>query len=158
MGLDYDAIAAIAGLQRQRSEQQQLIQQDALHSPAALAAAALDAQRTALLPKQTAADIAKSTAETGLIGQQAKFLGPEALARIGGLNADAGLARANTIGVRNLRVSPFSTDQASIDEVLGQRSTNQDYNNLKLGNSSTYGGYSLKALQDLSNNRTRPVY
>lgn len=155
MGIEDLISASLA----QKDQLQRDLQAQALRSPVALAAAALDTQRTALLPQQTAADIAKSKAETGLIGQQAKFLGPEALARIGGLNADAGLARANTIGVRNIRVNPFSIDQSSIDTVLGRRSSNgYGYEGYRLGDSSTYGGYSLQALQDLSNNRTRPVY
>jgi hypothetical protein len=42
-----------------------------------------------LLPAESAATVAKTGAETGLIGQQAKYLGPEAAARIGNLGASS---------------------------------------------------------------------
>ena len=46
------------------------------------AQAGLDTVRTQLLPGESAAGIAKTNAETGLIGQTAKYYGPEAMARI----------------------------------------------------------------------------
>lgn len=55
------------------------------------ASAALDKVRANLLPKQAAADIAQTTAQTGLIGQQAKYFGPVALAGIANTRANTAL-------------------------------------------------------------------
>ena len=52
------------------------------------AAARLDNTRSALLPAESRAGVAKTVAETGLIGEQAKVVAPTAAANIANTNAN----------------------------------------------------------------------
>jgi hypothetical protein len=60
------------------------------------ASANLDQARANVVPGESAANIAQTRANTDLIGQQAKYFGPTALANIDLTRANVGLAKANT--------------------------------------------------------------
>lgn len=85
------------------------------------AAAGLDRTRANLLPKQTAAEIAQSGAQTNLLREQASIVRPESTARIANLGAETERTRVNTIGDFNTRVQTFAPNQGSLGRVLGQR-------------------------------------
>lgn len=82
------------------------------------ASAALDLTRSRLLPAESAANIGQTQAQTNLLGEQAKVVVPESRARINSLNADAGLASANTGLVRD-SLKTYSALPASLQAVMG---------------------------------------
>lgn len=97
---------------------------DATAAALGSAAGNLDVVRGNLLPEQTAADIAQSRAQTGLLGaqtnltsQQARTVVPESQARIRGIDADTGLTSANT-GIARRRLKEFSVDTSVLDAIL----------------------------------------
>lgn len=69
------------------------------------ASANLDNTRAGLLPGESAASIRKSDAETGLIGEQSKYFGKEALARIALNRSSAGLNDVQAAVERRLGLS-----------------------------------------------------
>ena len=52
------------------------------------ASAALTRAQTSVLPAESAANVAQTKAQTGLIGETTKYFGPEAMARIGKMGAE----------------------------------------------------------------------
>ena len=85
------------------------------------AQAGLDQVRTQLLPKESAASIAKMGAETGLIGQQASVIAPESRARIANLNAETALTGTNNrIAIRE-GLTERSILPDSLKSVMGLR-------------------------------------
>lgn len=81
------------------------------------AAARLDNTRATLLPAESAASIGKTKAETGLIGEQAKVVGPEAAARIVSLRAGANRDNTEAAATRRRSLTERSILPASIDAV-----------------------------------------
>lgn len=75
-----------------------LQQQADASSAAAKASSALDQARANLIPKQGAADIAKTGADTAFTKIQSQWFGPTAQAQIGLIGAQGGLAKAQTTG------------------------------------------------------------
>lgn len=81
------------------------------------AAANLDTVRGRLLPGQIASDIAKTNAETGLVGQQAKYFGQSALANIANLNASTRSTDVNAAVARREGLDSTSADSASLEAI-----------------------------------------
>lgn len=70
-------------------------------------AANLDNVRAGLLPAESAANIGLTRANTGLIGQQAKYFGPESMARVANLRADGQRTVVGTANDYNMGVLSF---------------------------------------------------
>lgn len=85
------------------------------------AAANLDNTRAGLMPAESAATVKKMGAETGLIGEQTKVIGPEALARIAQMNAGAGLDNVNAAVITRKGLTEQPIMDESIRNVLGMR-------------------------------------
>lgn len=102
-------------------------QNAASNAIAAQAGARLDNTRAALLPGESAAGIRKMDAETGLIGQQAKYFGPEALARIAQMKADtAYTGTQNRIAIRE-GLDERRASQSAIDRIIQSRGGYQGF-------------------------------
>lgn len=65
--------------------------QNATQRIGVVAAANVDNTRARLMPKESAANVAKTRAETGLVGEQTNWFGKSAAAEINNLNANARL-------------------------------------------------------------------
>ncbi len=132
---------------RQKADLQRELQRNQLNSPGVMSEIALNAARTKALPLESAASIAKMGAETGLIGQQAKFFGPRTIADIALTNAQVGLTSANTADVRK-GLTSYTTDPASLEQVR-RRTLGTTYQGFQLGDSDSYGSYSLPGMRSL---------
>lgn len=86
---------------------------------ASAAAAALDRARASVIPEESEANIAQTRAQTGLIGQQAKYYGPRQLAEISGIKADTRATNQNADFFYRLNLLDRKTTQAGVDRVLG---------------------------------------
>lgn len=84
-------------------------------------AAALDDVKTRLLPTESAASVNKTNAETGLIGQQAKYFGPEIEARIAQMRADAGYTTTQDKVLQREGLMTRTTLPSSLSSILGAR-------------------------------------
>ena len=73
------------------------------------AAARLDNTRSALLPAESKAGIAKTFAETGLIGEQAKVVAPTAAANIANTNANTKATLTGEEVTRRQGLTPLGT-------------------------------------------------
>lgn len=94
------------------------------------AAAALDATRTQLLPTESAAQVANTIANTNLLGEQAKVVGPESQARIGQMNAETAYTGTQNKVLTRQGLTPLSTLLGgSLDNVFPR-----GYNGYSLGN------------------------
>lgn len=76
------------------------------------ASANFDNVRAGLLPAESAANIGLTKANTGLIGKQTEYFGPEALARINNMRADTARTVVGTANEFNMGVLPFGGDAA----------------------------------------------
>ena len=85
--------------------------------------AALDTTRNRLLPDQAAAEIAKTKADTGLVGEQAKYFGKTALANIANLGSSTNLNNTNASRVRLNSVDTDTIDPDSIDMIRKMRAS-----------------------------------
>lgn len=73
------------------------------------AQAGLDRTRAAWLPKESAAAIAKTGAETNLIGQQAQIVVPESRARIRNMDAETSYTGTQNKVLNRSSLTPMST-------------------------------------------------
>lgn len=85
------------------------------------AAANVDNTRAALMPKESAANIAQSAAQTGLLREQTQWLGPEATARIGNLNAQAYATRIGGDVAKREGLDTVATSPTSLSSIRGLR-------------------------------------
>lgn len=93
------------------------------------AAAALDSTRARLLPGESAATVAQTRANTGLINEQAAAVGPESEARIANLRADTAGRNVNTRIAFREGLLPRTTLPGSLGTVMGS----QGYTGYTLG-------------------------
>lgn len=111
-----------AMLADQAAQDRAITQQNAnTNTTVGSAAAKLDTTRATLLPAESAANIAQTRANAGLITQQASVVRPVAFAQIGQSNAETGLTKANTVGInqRNELLDPLS--KGPLSQVMGAR-------------------------------------
>ena len=71
------------------------------------ASAKLDTTRATWLPRQAAAEIAQSGAQTNLIGEQAKIVGPESKARVAQMGADTNYTISQDSVLKRTSLTPF---------------------------------------------------
>lgn len=85
------------------------------------AAARVDNTRADLMPAESAASIAKSRAETGLLGQQTQWFGPEARARISNLGAQTRYTGIQADVLKKEGLDEIPTTDASYGLIRGMR-------------------------------------
>ena len=108
----------------------------------------LDNIKGRLLPGQISSDIAKTNAETGLVGQQAKYFGQSALANIANLNASTQGTIAETNRTR-LEQDPTPPDSASLEAIRRLRGdAGQASAFARLNPGFTFGPGFTKALEE----------
>ncbi len=90
----------------------------------------LNVTRSKLLPLESAASVAKIGAETGLLGQQAKYFGPETVARIENVRAGTRKIGVESDIATREGLTENSILPASLQSVLGMRG----YQGFRLGN------------------------
>lgn len=88
---------------------------------ASLAAADVDRTRASLLPAESRAGVAKTGAETKLLGEQAGILGPESLARIAQMRAETGLVGTNTAIAKRKGLDELTILPESLSAIMGTR-------------------------------------
>lgn len=84
------------------------------------ASAGLDRTRTTLLPAESRSTIGLQGAQRNLLTEQAAVVRPESTARIGQMNAETGLVRANTTSVDQLNEIQ-GIQPGALSNVLGAR-------------------------------------
>lgn len=96
------------------------------------AAARLDNTKSNLLPKTTMAEIGKTLAETSFLGEQQKFIAPEALARVRSLDAGTFKTRNEGEVVKLEGIDTVPTSLRSLSNIRSARLPS-------MGSSSIFG-------------------